>query len=60
MFRFYKYNFDYKVPGSVLKSKCVIRAKNKKAYADGLRDAINAMRRERDALLKTNSKKGNK
>lgn len=55
----YKYNFDYNVPGSVLKSKCRIRAKNKKAYADGLRDAINAMRRERDALLKTN-KKGKK
>ena len=59
MFRFYKYNFDYKVPGRMLKSKCSISANNKKAYADGLRDAINAMRRERDALLK-NNKKGNR
>jgi len=47
------------VPGRMLKSKCSIRANNKKAYADGLRDAINAMRRERDALLK-NNKKGNR
>lgn len=59
MFNRYKYHFEYKVPGSVLKSKCVIRAKNKKAYADGLRDVINAMRREMGALLKTN-KKGDK
>lgn len=59
MFNRYKYNFDYQVPGRVLKSKCTIRAKNKKAYADGLRDAINAMRRERSALLK-NNKKGDK
>ena len=60
MFGHYKYNFDYQVPGKALRTKCRVKAQNKKAYADGLRDAINAMRRERDALLKTNVKKGKK
>ena len=62
MFKKYKYNYNYHIPGKTLNSKCVVKARDKKSYADGLKDAINAMRRERDAILKTksNSKKGKK
>lgn len=57
MFGHYKYNFDYQVPGKALKTKCRIKAQNKKAYLDGLRDAFNAIRRERDAILREDAKK---
>lgn len=60
MFKKYKYGFYYEVPGNCLKSKCFIKSRNKKAYLDGLRDAINSMRRERDALLREEAKKAKK
>ena len=72
MFNRHKYVFYYEVPGRALRAKCIIKSRNKKAYLDGLRDAINSMRREHDAIVradakrgaqknkKTNAKKGNK
>lgn len=60
MFKKYKYEYDYCIPGKTMKSKCVIKARDKRAYDDALKDAINAMRRERDGLSKNKTKKGKK